>query len=443
LVDYLELELPTAERNDLLRVGRYTLVRRIAAGGMASVHLAYFKAQAGFQKFVAIKRPLAHLIENPAIVQMFLNEARLVSRLEHENICPIVDFGSDEDGPYLVMPYLHGEPLGDLNIFLSTTRTPVPVDLMAYIAAGVLDGLYYAHNAKSDGRALELVHRDITPSNIFITYDGSVKILDFGVAKAIAPGHDGLSVAGAPKGKFAYMSPEQSRGDPLDQRSDLFSLGVVLWESLTGLRLFRRETGPLTLLAIGECQVPRFKDVGAKHVPAELAQIVYRALSARRQDRYPSAREMGRELRRYLAHREAILCPTEVAAMMRMFFPRRAEERDPLAQATEPRARMPEEDLNPTIRLERAELTEPQRAPAPSDSQKRGQRPSGPNVSASPPPLPRPSAPPPLPVRSSAPPPPGPPPPPPPSASGLGTELEDDPQDQTLRRRPTPPRASH
>jgi serine/threonine-protein kinase len=333
-VDYEESELPE-QRILRSRMGRYTILRRLASGGMASVFLAHVESsEARFQRFVAIKKPHPHLLTNPSIGQMFLNEARLVANLDHENICPITDFGTD-DGPYIVMPYLHGEALSELLIHYASTETGAgPVDLMAYVAADVCDGLYYAHNARESGRPLGLVHRDISPHNIFVTFDGSVKILDFGVAKAI--GLDGLSVVGQPKGKFAYMSPEQTRGEALDQRSDLFSLGIVLWESLTGRRLFRRDNAAQTMMAISDCYVPPFYEVGAE-VPEELSAIVQRALAPRRGDRFPSAREMGRELRRYLAHREAVLCPTEVAAIMREIFPRRAEDRDPLSSVTEPR----------------------------------------------------------------------------------------------------------
>ncbi|MCK6550632.1 serine/threonine protein kinase [Myxococcota bacterium] len=330
------------------RFGRYTLYGKLAAGGMASVYLGRDESGIGLSRWVAIKRVHPHLVERPDVVQMFLNEAKILARLEHPNISSIVDFGTEDGLPYIVMRYLHGAALSGALRRLVDAKAELPIDFMAHVAAEVCDGLHYAHEALGeDGKPLGLVHRDISPQNIFITFDGRVALLDFGVAKAA--GYAGFTRTGHIKGKYAYMSPEQVEAQPLDRRSDVFSLGIVLWESLAGRHLFRRKQHIDTLRAIASADAPLVTKVNAA-VPAELAAIVSRALAADRKARFQTARAMGTELRAYLA-RTGGVGPERVAEVMRVLFPDRRHPGDAPMIATETEAKSAQRSQGPVTEL--------------------------------------------------------------------------------------------
>ncbi len=296
--------------------GHYTLFGKIAAGGMASVYLGRPNGDDGWY---AVKRVHPHLASRADVMQMFMNEAKILSRLEHQNICGITDYGITDGSPFLVMRYLHGAPLSGLLRRILDNKTPIPIDLMAYVVACTCEGLHYAHDATGeDGRALGLVHRDISPQNIFVTFSGEVKLLDFGVAKAA--GFQSFTRTGHIKGKYAYMSPEQVEATPLDRRSDVFSLGIVLWEMMTGRHLFKRKREIDTLRAITRAVVPAASEVNGE-VPQTLDAICAKALVAHKDRRYQNASEMGQALWAHLTAATNPMGSDEVAEIMLATFP--------------------------------------------------------------------------------------------------------------------------
>lgn len=339
----------------------YRVFGPVAAGGMASVHLAR-RADDDDGPYLALKRLHPHLVAREDVRRMFLNEAHILSRLEHPNVCGITDFGIEQDTPFLVMRYLHGAPLSGVLRRLLDLERPLPVDLMTYVVASVCDGLHYAHEAEGEhGRPLELVHRDISPQNIFVTFTGEVKLLDFGVAKAA--GFESFTRTGHIKGKYAYMSPEQAAGAPLDRRSDVFSLGIVLWESLTGRHLFKRSRELDTLQAISAGVVPAPSKLNPAVSPT-LDRILKRTLQTRAARRYQTAEALGAQLWSYLLSRPHPMGADEVAEILADVL---SDQPDPAEQAhrliTEPEGvplpstttRLPLEDLDAAI-IEEATL---------------------------------------------------------------------------------------
>ncbi len=265
---------------------------------MGEVWLARQSGPAGFDRFVAVKRLLPNLAENNEFVQMFLDEARLVARLTHPNICQVYEFGSEKGMYYLSMEYMHGEPLSSLLERSLKEKKPIDTGLVAYIIAQALDGLHFAHERKDEhGVPLGIVHRDISPSNIFVTYDGTVKLLDFGIAKAAH--RLTQTVAGAIKGKFGYIAPEVYRGETIDRRVDLFAMGVVLWELLLRRRLYKRETKYEVLRAIVEEAPPDPRQYDPK-VPEELCVAAMKALAKQPADRFQTGQEMRKQIAAYL-----------------------------------------------------------------------------------------------------------------------------------------------
>ncbi|MEQ8276834.1 MAG: protein kinase [Deltaproteobacteria bacterium] len=297
--------------------GHYTLFGKIAAGGMASVYLG--RLNGADEGWYAVKRVHPHLASRADVMQMFMNEAKILSRLGHQNICGITDYGIADGSPFLVMRYLHGAPLSGLLRRILDNKTPIPIDLMAYVVACTCEGLHYAHDATGeDGRALGLVHRDISPQNIFVTFSGEVKLLDFGVAKAA--GFQSFTRTGHIKGKYAYMSPEQVEATPLDRRSDVFSLGIVLWEMMTGRHLFKRKREIDTLRAITRAVVPAASEVNGD-VPQSLDAICAKALVAHKDRRYQNASDMGQALWAHLTAATNPMGSDEVAEIMLATFP--------------------------------------------------------------------------------------------------------------------------
>ena len=271
--------------------GKYELLARLAVGGMAEIFLARRRAADDKAEMVVIKRVLPHLAEDARFVAMFRDEARLASRIEHVNACRVLELGSVGDTYFIAMEYLHGVPLS--RVLLRSARTSDQLDIR--FIAGVMQqscaGLHHAHELSApDGRLLDVVHRDVSPPNIFVTTDGQVKLLDFGVAKA--RGASQKTRTGTVKGKNAYMSPEQVLGEPVDRRSDLFSLGIVMWESLTASRLFLRDTDFETFRSITKGDIPDLRKQ-RPDVPEPLAQVVGRALERDRDKRYATADELG------------------------------------------------------------------------------------------------------------------------------------------------------
>jgi eukaryotic-like serine/threonine-protein kinase len=271
--------------------GKYELLARLAVGGMAEIFLARRRGNDAAGGMVVIKRVLPHLAEDARFVAMFRDEARLASRIEHLNACRVLELGSVGDTYFIAMEYLHGVPLS--RVLLRSARTSDQLDIR--FIAGVIQqscaGLHHAHELSApDGRLLDVVHRDVSPPNIFVTADGQVKLLDFGVAKA--RGASQKTRTGTVKGKNAYMSPEQVLGEPIDRRSDLFSLGTVMWESLTASRLFLRDTDFETFRSITKGEIQDVRRL-RPDVPPPLAAAVARALERDRDKRYATAAEMG------------------------------------------------------------------------------------------------------------------------------------------------------
>src|SRR5215831_9130283 len=272
------------------RFGKYLLVGEIAVGGMAEVFLAVHKGVEGFIKVVVIKRVLPHLTTNGDFVRMFVDEARLEARLEHPNIVRTYEFGEVHGHYFTAMEYLPGEDLCKALNNLAISRQMMPLNISAGIISQLCTGLHFAHQfTDTAGKPLNLVHRDINPANIIVTYGGEVKIIDFGVAKSNA---NMQTVSGMIKGKVAYMPPEQVLGREVDHRADIFSAGVVLWEVLTGRPLFLRSNEAATLYAIMNAPIPPPSRL-RPDVPPQLDKIVSRALARSPTDRYATAEEMS------------------------------------------------------------------------------------------------------------------------------------------------------
>ncbi len=314
------------EQQKTFFLGRYRVVDEIGVGGMASVHLGRMDGPGGFQKWVAIKRIHPHLVEDDQFVDMFLDEARIAAGINHANVAQVFDLGKDDNTYWIAMEYLHGEPLREVMRQAEDRRMTVTPELAARICADAAEGLHAAHELRGkNGQLLGLVHRDVTPHNLFVTYDGYTKVVDFGIAKVA----DRLAStrAGTLKGKLAYMSPEQVRGADVDRTTDVFALGVVLWELTTNQRLFRMDTDLDTLEKVQACVVPPPSTI-VRGYPPGLEQVVLKALAKNKKDRYATAREFSRALQGFLMQRGSFVGPEEVAQFVRSVFSERIAKRD-------------------------------------------------------------------------------------------------------------------
>lgn len=279
------------------RFGKYLLLEKLAAGGMAEVYLA--KLSGGFNKFVAIKRILPQFSENTEFLQMFKEEAKIVANLRHSNIVSIHYFGHEKRQLYLVMDFVEGQNLRQTLNVLKKENKQLTIDQIIYLIKEVAAGLDYAHRALDDttGKPLNIIHRDMSPQNIMISFEGEVKIVDFGIAKAGSNLEQ--TQAGTIKGKFGYMSPEQADAHELDARTDVFSLGIIMWELISGERLFAASNEALTLKKVRECQIPSLRKI-IPELPAELERITLKALSKDLSLRYQSASSFHKDLNRFL-----------------------------------------------------------------------------------------------------------------------------------------------
>jgi eukaryotic-like serine/threonine-protein kinase len=284
-----------------IQFGKYKLIQPLAQGGMAEIFLAKQQGPAGYEKSVVIKRVLSHYSAHPEFVAMFLDEARLAAQLSHPNIVQIFDFGQNEGSYYLCMEYLRGEDLHTLVKLAAKKNLPISAQVAATVVAAACDALHYAHALTSDdGQPLNIVHRDISPSNIFVSFQGVVKVLDFGIARA--EGKVVKTATGMIKGKLAYMAPEQAKGQALDGRADVWALGAVLHELLTGKRLFWRGNDVESFRALLDERVPLPSELRAG-IPRELDEICGRALERNLDRRYTSAKEMYADLDDFLSSR--------------------------------------------------------------------------------------------------------------------------------------------
>ena len=304
------------------RFGRYRLLGHIADGGMASVHLAQLRADHQFTKWVAMKVVHPRHAGEERFEKMFLSEARLAAQIDHPHVAQVFDCGSVDGTCYLAMEYMSGQTLHALLHEAAERGTRLPLGVVARIVANTALGLHAAHEVRdTDGELAGIVHRDISPQNIFVLYSGSSKLMDFGIAyEQQRAGSQELTAVGELKGKFAYMSPEQLVKDPLDRRSDIFSLGVVLWEATTGMRLFKRRTEAETAMAVMTCEVPRPSEL-IDDFPPELEAIVLRALARERGDRFQTAQDFAAAIEGYLAQTNETAGTLQVARCMADFFP--------------------------------------------------------------------------------------------------------------------------
>jgi eukaryotic-like serine/threonine-protein kinase len=323
------MEQPT-QRRDPTRFGKYTLIDRIAVGGMAEIFLARQAGLEGFEKTIVIKRIRPHLSKQTSFVKMFLNEAKLAAQLNHPNIVQIYDLGKISESYFIAMEYIFGRDMRRIIPKADSMGIPFPMVYALKIASSVCEGLYYAHQ-KVDlyGNPLNIVHRDVTPENIFVSFDGTVKVLDFGIAKAANQIEQ--TRAGEIKGKLSYMSPEQCMGKPLDQRSDIFSLGVVLYEWLTGFKLFTGESEVAILKSITEGKIyapSYFKS----DIPEAVEAILMRALEKDRDKRYQSAWDMQYDLDQFLSQYEFTPSNIHLSNFLKqLFFDELEEEKARLA----------------------------------------------------------------------------------------------------------------
>jgi serine/threonine-protein kinase len=277
-------------------IGRYALFDAIASGGMATVCLGRLVGQAGFSRTVAVKCLHKEYARDPEFVAMLLDEARLAARIQHPNVVSTLDVVVTEGEIFLVMDYVHGESLARVLRALQDRRETVPVPVAAAICAAALHGLHAAHEAKGeDGAPLAIVHRDVSPQNILLGADGSVRVTDFGVAKAA--GRIQSSSTGQLKGKFAYMSPEQVLGRTVDRRTDIFAASIVLWEMLAGRRLFQGVTRDEVLARVVATAVPSLGQT-APEVPARLEEVLLCALDPEPEQRFATAREFAQAIER-------------------------------------------------------------------------------------------------------------------------------------------------
>lgn len=276
--------------------GRYYLTQKIAMGGMAEIFRAKSVGAEGFEKVVVIKRILPHFSEDEGFVTMFKDEARVAAHLAHANVVQVFDFDEVDHLFYIAMEYVEGRDLKRVLDVGAREQKPMSIAQSVFVLIEAAQGLHYAHSRVVDGQPLGIIHRDVSPHNVMISFSGEVKIMDFGIAKAAS--RSTKTRVGTVKGKCAYMSPEQARGKPLDPRSDLFALGVLLWEMLTGKRLFVGESDFETLNNVLKAEVPAPSELNPE-VPKELDAIVLKALAREREGRQADTGQFASELRRW------------------------------------------------------------------------------------------------------------------------------------------------
>ncbi|MDY7233179.1 serine/threonine-protein kinase [Hyalangium rubrum] len=316
-----------------VQIGKYQVITRLSVGGMAELFLGFTAGPGGFRKYVALKRILPDVRSNEQFERMFLDEARITAAFNHPNIAQVYELGQEEDGLYLSLEFISGQDLDHVAAAYRRRKEPIPLGLSLGVVRDVCLALQYAHTfTDPSGRPSPVIHRDVAQKNIMVTYDGVVKLLDFGIAKA----RNSLerTRAGTVKGTAGYMSPEQVRGDPLDGRSDLFSVGVVLWELVTGERLFAGESERDEMIKILEAPIPtpRHKLVT---VPEELSAVILRALDRNPGERWQSGKEMARALE--TAAGEMMFDADRRAQAMRELFAEKMAATRQLLESADPR----------------------------------------------------------------------------------------------------------
>ncbi|MBA3452025.1 MAG: serine/threonine protein kinase [Deltaproteobacteria bacterium] len=292
-------------------LGRYEVLRLLATGGMAELYLARTRGAGGFEKPLVLKRMLPQIAEDPDLRTMFLDEARLAATLHHPNVVQVFDLGEDAGQYFFAMEYVHGS---DVHRLMRAASGVLPLDVSIEIVSQTAAGLHHAHERVDDtGTALGIVHRDVSPSNMLCTWEGCVKLADFGIAKAAS--HRSRTRTGTIRGKTAYMSPEQCKGDPVDRRSDVFALAIVLYELTTGRRVFDGDNDYAVLHKITSSDVPPPSSIVPAY-PAELERIVMRGLRRERDERYPSAAALRDDLEAFARGHGLATGPSVIARVL-------------------------------------------------------------------------------------------------------------------------------
>jgi serine/threonine protein kinase len=312
-VPHLANQLP-----EPIQFGKYSLYERIGRGGMAEVFKGRIQGPAGFERTFVVKRILPHLSDDQSFIKMFVEEAKMSARLNHPNIVHIFELGAVEGEYFISMEYIRGHDLSETMRGIWKTMGPPRPELVAYIGREACRGLAYAHGLTDDnGRPLGMIHRDISPSNVMLSYEGAVKLLDFGIAKALGDTSEATR-SGTMKGKYAYMAPEQTDGDQIDHRADIFSCGIVLHEVLTGRRLFKGQNDVQTIERVRRCDVPP-PSLQNPAVPPALDAVVLRALARNPHARFQSAADMADALDDVV--HDARFQPTHLAQLLHDLFP--------------------------------------------------------------------------------------------------------------------------
>ncbi len=307
------------------RIGKYRIIAKLGQGGMATVYLSVVPGPAGVNKLLVVKLLKDDLSSDSDFLSMFLNEARLAARLNHANVVHTYEVGVEGQQHFLAMDYLDGQPLHAL--LRKATRAKMPLDVHVRILADMLAGLDYAHTLKDfDGTPLYVVHRDVSPQNVFVTYDGQVKVVDFGIAKAA--GAASTTQSGVFKGKLAYVAPEQAGGDPVDARADLFSVGVMLWEAMAGRRFAQGDSQTAVLARRLSGSEPRIREVVPDADP-ELADICDRAMAHDAWERFETARQFQDALEAFLDRFSRRIGRREVGDLVTSLF---GDEREKIRQ---------------------------------------------------------------------------------------------------------------
>ncbi|MBL8917594.1 MAG: protein kinase [Myxococcaceae bacterium] len=318
--------------------GKYLLLERLNVGGMAEVFTAKAFGVEGFERILAIKKILPTMAEDEEFITMFIDEARISVQLNHANVVHIHELGKHDDAYYIAMEYVSGKDLRALLERFRRRREIMPTAMAVFVASKMCEGLDYAHRKKdARGQELHIIHRDVSPQNILISYEGEVKIIDFGIAKAA--NRSQKTQAGILKGKFGYMSPEQVRGQPIDRRSDIFAVGVTLYEMLTGEKLFVGESDFSTLEKVRNAEVPLPRQFNP-NIPAGLEKVVLKSLAREVEDRYQWSSDLQEDLMRFLLAGDAIYSAKHLSAYMKEAFAedlyREAEKMERYASVTRP-----------------------------------------------------------------------------------------------------------
>ena len=343
---------------------RYEVITTLGQGGMARVLLTISRGRAGVQKLLVVKELKDELKGDPEFVTMFLDEARIAARLNHPNVIQTYEVSDDGEHPQIVMEYLEGQSLAA--VAGRVKRKNVPLDFSLYVIAQTAAGLHYAHELKSfDGTPLGIVHRDVSPHNVFVTYDGLVKVVDFGIAKAADSA--GVTRTGVFKGKVTYAAPEQLESKPVDRRADVFALGVMLWEAITHQRIAAGEPEIAVMKRRCEGNDPKVREA-APDAPEELCRIVDKAMALRPDDRYATAQEMRLAIEAFLETSRRI-GPEQVGSFVREHF---AEDREKVRMLVEAHAR----SLRPPSTPDSSDIAQAETKVTPSALRAAGENPT-------------------------------------------------------------------